>query len=56
MTSTAYVEDDSTLNDNTSDDNTMEISGNVSFIKVHVSPELQQSILNASVHLEKIDT
>ena len=59
MASMAYVEDDSTLNDNTSDDNIMEItdiSGNVSFIKVHASPELQQSILKASVHLEKIYT
>ena len=40
------------------DDSTLEISdvsGNVSFIKVHGSPELQKSILNASVCVEKLD-
>ena len=54
-----YVNVESSLHEEDSDDNTMEISdvsGNVSFIKVHASPELKKSILNASVCVEKLDT
>ena len=47
------------MEDDSSEDNTLEIndmSGNVSFIKVNASPDLQKSILNATICVDKLDT